>query len=69
MVGCFILVSGIIFNFGIDEYNDFTKLKRVIWNDEEDYFKNIGVPNVYRIKLWKVEIPTRDNDKFWRILM
>ncbi|GBC36095.1 hypothetical protein GLOIN_2v1736613 [Rhizophagus irregularis DAOM 181602=DAOM 197198] len=68
MVGCFILGNGVTFNFEIGKYVDFTELKKAIWEDDKDYFASIGVNNDKKIKLWKVEIPTRNNDKYERLL-
>ncbi|CAB5384180.1 unnamed protein product [Rhizophagus irregularis] len=39
MVGCFILGSGVTFNFEIGKYADFTELKKAIWEDDKDYFE------------------------------
>ncbi|GBB99633.1 hypothetical protein RclHR1_03590008 [Rhizophagus clarus] len=68
MVGCFILGSCVTFNFEIGKYIDFTELKKAIWEEDKDYFVSIGVKNDKKIKLWKVEIPTRNNDKYERLL-
>jgi hypothetical protein len=63
MVGCFILGCGTIFNFEIGRYNDFTELRKAIWEDDKDYFESIGC-NEKKLKLWKVKIPTRNNAKY-----
>ncbi|PKC55118.1 hypothetical protein RhiirA1_446908 [Rhizophagus irregularis] len=60
--------NGVTFNFEIGKYVDFTELKKAIWEDDKDYFASIGVNNDKKIKLWKVEIPTRNNDKYERLL-
>ncbi|GBB91836.1 hypothetical protein RclHR1_19240003 [Rhizophagus clarus] len=64
MIGCFILGSGTSFNFEIGEFEDFTKLSKALWEKNKDYFINTGVMNELNLKLWNVEIPTRNNKKY-----
>ena len=68
MVGCFILGSGIVFNFEISQYTDFTQLKKAIWAEDKEYFKEVGINNERRFKLWKVQIPTRNNNDYDKLL-
>src|SRR5436305_6680790 len=64
MIGCFILGSGTSFNFEIGEFEDFTKLSKALWEKNKDYFTNTGVMNELNLKLWNVDIPTRNNKKY-----
>ena len=68
MVGCFILGSGIVFNFEISQYGDFTQLKKAIWEEDKDYFESVGIKNEKRFKLWKVRISTKNNNKYDELL-
>ena len=64
MIGCFFLGNGISFNFEIGDFEDFTKLSKALWEKNKDYFINTGVMDELNLKLWKVEIPTRNNKKY-----
>ncbi len=68
MVGCFILGSGIVFNFEISQYGDFTQLKKAIWEEDKDYFESVGIKNEKRFKLWEVRISTKNNNKYDELL-
>ncbi|POG73797.1 hypothetical protein GLOIN_2v1772162 [Rhizophagus irregularis DAOM 181602=DAOM 197198] len=68
MVGCFILGSGIVFNFEIGRYRDFTQLKKAIWEEDKEYFERDGITNEKRFKLWKVQISTKNNNKYDKLL-
>ncbi|CAB4485284.1 unnamed protein product [Rhizophagus irregularis] len=64
MIGCFILGSGTSFIFEIGAFRDFTELSKAFWEKNKDYFINTGVMNELNLKLWNVEIPTRNNKKY-----
>ena len=66
MVNCFVLGSGDIFNFEIGAYQNFTQLRKAIWDDNKDYFERIEVDD-QELKLWKVEIYTRNSEKYLEI--
>ena len=68
MVGCFILGTGIVFNFEISQYGDFTQLKKAIWEEDKDYFESVGIKNEKRFKLWEVHISTKNNNKYDELL-
>ncbi|POG57833.1 hypothetical protein GLOIN_2v1791224 [Rhizophagus irregularis DAOM 181602=DAOM 197198] len=68
MVGCFILGSGIVFNFEIGQYKDFTQLKKAIWEEDKEYFESVGIKNEKRFKLWKVQISTKNNNEYDKLL-
>ncbi|CAB4402309.1 unnamed protein product [Rhizophagus irregularis] len=64
MIGCFILGSGTSFIFEVGAFRDFTELSKALWEKNKDYFINTGVMNELNLKLWNVEIPTRNNKKY-----
>ena len=68
MVGCFILSSGIVFNFEISQYRDFTQLKKAIWDEDKKYFERVGIENEKRFNLWKVQISTKNNNEYDKLL-
>src|SRR6266511_1998845 len=68
MVGCFILGSGIVFNFEIGQYRNFTQLKKAIWEEDKEYFESVRIKNEKRFKLWKVQISTKHNNKYDKLL-